>query len=217
MKLRLVLATASLLVISQPAQAQLFWQAPDFSGTPILPGEVGIGVPLPGATPDEERASLAWQLRAGLNVMALQCQFDRTLLTENAYNTILTNHKAELDATFAKLVSYFKRVNKTPKAAQDALDRYGTKTYLGFSTVRGQLGFCQTAAKIARSTAFAPRGSFTAIAIERLREVRSSLAPAGEQQFRFPIPQVSVSLPYFENRCWDGRGRYRDKCGMQPF
>jgi hypothetical protein len=213
MTLRLALTGLCLSLPAQPASAQIFWQSPDFRGPPVLAGEAGIGVPLPGATPDEERAGWAWQLRSGLNVMALQCQFDRTLLTENSYNTVLTNHKAELEATFSKLTAYFKRVNKTPKAAQNALDRYGTRTYLGFSTVQGQLGFCQTGSMIARKAIFAPRGSFTALAIERLREFRSSLRPAGEQYFRFPIPRVSVPLPSFEERCWDKKGRYKRECG----
>jgi hypothetical protein len=216
MTLRLGLSGLCLVLAAQPATAQIFWQAPDFRGTPILAGEPGIGVALPGATPDEERAGLAWQLRAGLNVMALQCQFDRTLLTENTYNAILTNHKAELEASFAKISAYFKRVNRTPKAGQDALDRYGTKTYLGMSTVRGQLGFCQTGAKIAKTAIFAPRGSFTTLAVERLRELRNSLAPAGEQQFRYPVPRVSVGIPFFEDRCWDKRGKYKRECGVQP-
>ena len=215
MTLRLALTGLCLSLAAQPAFAQIFWQAPDFRGMPIVPGEVGIGVPLPGATPDEARAGLAWQLRSGLNVMALQCQFDRTLLTENTYNATLTNHKAELEESFNKITAYFKRVNKAPKAAQSALDKYGTKTYLGFSTVRGQLGFCQTGSNIAKAAIFAPRGSFTILAIERLRELRSSLLPAGEQQFRFPIPRVNVGMPSFENRCWDKKGKYKRECGIQ--
>ena len=215
MTLRFALTGLCLTFCAQTASAQIFWQAPDFRGTPILPGEVGVGVTLPGATPEEERANLAWQLRAGLNVMALQCQFDRTLLTENTYNAVLTNHKAELEASFAKLGAYFARVNKTAKAGQNALDRYGTRTYLGMSTVRGQLGFCQTAANIAHAAIYVQRGSFTTLAIERLRELRNSLIPAGEQQFRFPVPRVSVGVPYFEDRCWDKRGKYKRECGVQ--
>lgn len=215
MTFRLILTGLCLSLATQSASAQIYWQAPDFRGLPIAPGEVGIGVPLPGATLDEERANIAWQLRAGLNVMALQCQFDRTLLTENTYNTILTNHKAELETSFAKITSYFKRMTKTTKMAQDGLDRFGTKTYLSMSTVRGQLGFCQAASNIARSTIFAPRGSFTDIAVERLRELRNSLILAGEQQFRFPTPRVNLPLPFFEDRCWTKRNVYKPKCGVQ--
>lgn len=215
MTIRLALTGLCLALVAQPAAAQIFWQAPDFRGTPVMPGEAALGVPLPGATPDETRASIAWQMRAGLNLMALQCQFDRTLLTENTYNATLTNHKVELEESFNKITAYFKRMNKAPKAAQSALDKYGTKTYLGFSTVRGQLGFCQTGSNIAKAAIFAPRGSFTILAIERLRELRSSLLPAGEQQFRFAIPRVNVPLPFFEDKCWDKRGRYSKKCGVQ--
>jgi hypothetical protein len=215
MTFRFALAGFCLSLAAQPASAQIFWQAPDFRGLPIMPGETGGGVPLPGATAEEQRANLAWQLRAGLNLMALQCQFDRTLLTENTYNATLTNHKAELEASFATVSAYFNRVNKTVKAGQSALDRYGTKTYLGFSTVRGQFGFCHTGAKIAHTAIFTPRGSFTALAIERLRELRNSLLAAGEQQFRFPIPRVSVGVPIFEDRCWDKKGKYKRTCGVQ--
>jgi hypothetical protein len=214
MKLGVGLGVFLMLAGAKPATAQIYWQSPDFTGAPVLPGETGIGVDMPGATPDEQRASLAWQLRSGLNVMALQCQFDRTLLTEVNYNTVLTNHKSELEAAYTKIAAYFKRVNKTPKAAQNALDRYGTKTYLSMSTVRGQLGFCQTAANIAQSVIFTPRGSFTQVAIERLREMRNSLILAGEQQFRFGVPRTTVGVPVFDSRCWK-RDNYRRECGAQ--
>lgn len=212
MRFRIALAGLGLACVGQPAAAQIFWQAPNFSGAPISPGEAGIGVAMPGATPDELRASLAWQLRSGLNVMALQCQFDKTLLTEVNYNTLLTNHKGELDAAYAKILAYFKRVNRSPALAQKALDSYGTKTYLGMSTVRGQLGFCQTAANIAQVAIYAPRGGFTQIAIDRLRELRNSLLLAGEQQFRFPIPRTG-GTPVMDSRCWK-RDTYNRACGL---
>lgn len=215
MRIRWITAVVLGMTIAQSASAQIYWKPPVFTGAPIMPGEVGIGLPLPGATPEEERANLAWQLRSGLNVMALQCQFDRTLLTENSYNTLLTNHKAELDAAYAKLAAYFKRTNKTAKIGQVALDRFGTRTYAGMSTVRGQLGFCQTASNIARTAIFAPRGSFTTIAIERLRELRSSLVLAGEQQFGAFQPRVTMGLPVFEKKCWDRRDNYKRACGLQ--
>ncbi|MFM9976874.1 MAG: hypothetical protein ACKVOP_02350 [Sphingomonadaceae bacterium] len=208
--IRFRLATVLLLAFSAvPAHAQFYWQSPDFRGAPITPGEVGIGVALPGATPDEQRAAIAWQLRAGLNIMALQCQFDRTLLSENHYNAAIYNHKAELETVYAKLTAYFKRTAKTPREAQRALDQYGTRTYAGMTTVRGQYGFCATASRIARAAIFLPRGSFTALAVERLRELRNSLALAGEQQFRFGTSQLSVATPPLEDRCWDRRGNFR--------
>ena len=210
-----LLLVAALATVATPATAQIFWQAPDFHGAPILPGETDGGVALPGATPEEQNASIAWQMRSGLNVMALQCQFDRTLLTENSYNTILTNHKAELETSYAKLAAYFRRMNKSPKAAQDALDRYGTRSYLAMSTVGGQYEFCQTASVIAKRAIYAPRGSFTALATERLRELRASLVRTGEQQFRFARPVGLVQYPVLDKKCWTGRGDYKSRCGLQ--
>src|SRR3546814_10219941 len=41
--------------------------------------EPNLGFALPGATQSEYRAALLWSMRAGLNVAALQCQFEPTL------------------------------------------------------------------------------------------------------------------------------------------
>jgi hypothetical protein len=208
MKVRSVLLTAVTIAVAQPASAQIFWQSPDFRGTPIVPGEVGMGIPLPGASPTEEAAAIAWQLRSGLNVMALQCQFDKTLLAQDSYNGILYNHRDELTKIYKTLNGYFIRTSKTAKIAQDNFDKYGTKNYTSFSTVRAQFGYCQAASNIARATLFAPRGSFQTIAFERLRELRSALVPQGEQLFRFGR-KMPINYPSFENKCWK-RDSYRN-------
>jgi hypothetical protein len=205
MKVRSVLLVGMSVAVAHPAAAQIFWQAPDFRGTPIITGEAGIGIPMPGATPAEESAAIAWQLRSGLNVMALQCQFDKTLLAQDSYNGILVNHREELAKVYTTLNGYFLKLGKTKKAAQDLLDRYGTKNYTSFSTVRAQYGFCQAASNIARATLFAPRGSFQTVAVERLRELRNSLIPQGEQLFRFGA-RIPVSYPDLSKKCWGGRG-----------
>lgn len=206
---------ALLLLAPLPAQAQIFWQAPDFTGAPITPGEVGIGVPLPGATDEENRANIAWQLRAGLNVAALQCQFDQTLMSGSVYNAVLTNHREELAKTYQTLANYFKRTSKTPREGQQALDRYGTKTYSSLSAVQGILPFCETASRIGQSAVLAPRGSFTAVAIERLRELRNSqVARVSDQLFRRPAPYVRTLLPVsYENKCWS-KTSYKARCGF---
>lgn len=205
---------ALLLLAPLPAHAQIFWQAPDFSGAPITPGEVGIGVPLPGATDEENRANIAWQLRAGLNVAALQCQFDQTLMSGSVYNSVLTNHRDELAKVYQTLSNYFKRTNKTPREGQQALDRYGTKTYSSLSAVQGILPFCETASRIGQSTVLAPRGSFTAVAMERLRELRNSqVARVSDQLFRRVSPAIRTLLPAsYENKCWS-KTSYKARCG----
>ncbi|AYJ87219.1 hypothetical protein D3Y57_16370 [Sphingomonas paeninsulae] len=205
MKFRSILLVSMSVAVAHPAAAQIFWQSPDFRGTPIIAGEAGIGIPMPGATPAEESAALAWQLRSGLNVMALQCQFDKTLLAQDSYNGILINHREELTKDYNMLNGYFMRLGKTKKAAQDLLDKYGTKNYTSFSTVRAQYGFCQAASNIARATLFAPRGSFQTVAVERLRELRNSLVPQGEQLFRFGS-KLPISYPDFSKKCWSSRG-----------
>lgn len=211
MKFRSVLLAAVTIAVAQPALAQTFWQNPDFRGTPIIPGEVGIGIPLPGANPAEQAASIAWQLRSGLNVMALQCQYDKTLLAQDSYNGILYNHRDELAKIYKTLNGYFIRNGKTAKAAQDTFDKYGTKNYASFSTVRAQMGYCQAASDIARATLFAPRGSFQTIAYERVRELRNALIPQGEQQFR-ANRRLVITYPSFEEKCWKG-DKYRN-CGL---
>lgn len=213
MRRSMTCAAAMLAATALPAQAQVFWQAPDFTGAPLVAGEANMGVPLVGGTEAEERAGWAWQMRAGLNVAALQCGFDKTLMSQDVYNGIVRNHSVELSAAYETLRAYFKRTTKTPKAAQQALDQYGTKIYSGMSTVAGQYGFCETSSRIGKAALSANRGSFTLFAIERLRELRNSLQPGGEQFFRFArVP--AAPLPSFDKKCWDRRDNYKVQCGF---
>ena len=205
-------AMALAIMAASPASAQIYWRAPDLSGLPLASYEPGMGVPLPGATPAEQRAAISWNVRSGLNLAALQCAFEPTLRTEANYNAIISDHSAELAAAFNTLTAYFKRTSKTPKAGQNALDSFGTRTYSGFSAVRAQLTFCNMAGKLGRNALFTPKGQFSVFAMEHLREFRNSLIPAGDQQFRFPRPWFRVPLPNFDERCWRGN-RYNRACG----
>ena len=215
MRVRLLAASLALVTGPVPATAQIFWQSPDYSGAPLVPGDPGVGIELPGATVAEERANWTWQMRAALNVAKLQCKFDTTLLAANSYDGVYINHAVELAGAYDTLRKYFARTTKTPRAAQDALDKYGTKTYSGFSTVRNQFGFCQTAARIGKKAQFAPRGGFTIFTVEYLRELRNSLGIGGEQYFRRPrLFAGDVAMPQFSERCWDRRGSYKQVCGF---
>jgi hypothetical protein len=197
-----ILATAlSALLIPSAASAAFFWKAPDLRGEPVTGAEPGVLTgTLPGATPAEYRAALLWNLRSGLNVAALQCQFAPTLLTRNQYNAMLDNHRDELGKAYQVLTNYFKRTDK--KNGQTKLDQYGTRTYSSFSTVLGQYTFCQTASSIGREAIFAPRGQLHRVAETRMRELRKSLALGGEQQFVFWIPPQQISLVPLDDRCW---------------
>ena len=199
------------LMFSAAAPAAFFWKAPDLRGEPVSGGEPGVLTnALPGATADELRSALVWNLRSGLNVAALQCQFEPTLLTRNQYNALLDNHREELAKAYQVLSNYFKRTGG--KAGQTQLDQYGTRTYSSFSTVLGQYTFCETASSIGRQAIVAPKGQLYKVAEMRMRELRKSLALAGEQQFRFWMPPYQPLLPSFDERCWK-KGELSASCG----
>ncbi|GAA4780296.1 hypothetical protein GCM10023219_30310 [Stakelama sediminis] len=203
-----------------PASAQFFVKPVDLNGPRVTGAEPGIlGQAFPGATQAELHAALVWNLRAALNVAALQCNFAPDLLVREQYNAILDTHATELKQAYDTLGHYFERTSKSKRAGQTALDQYGTRLYSGLSTVGGQLSFCETAAKVGSKALFAPPGGLTNIAEQYMYEIRRSLLNWGDQVFAnfyvyFPAPQ----LPDFTNdRCWD-QGEYQDrKCGPYPY
>lgn len=209
---RLLLAAAILTGLANPASAQFYWKPADLSGAPVEGNESDLAFTLPGATQAEYRAALLWNLRAALNVAALQCQFEPTLLTLSNYNALIAHHRVELDDTFKTLGSYFKRVEG--KKGQFALDQYGTRVYLGFSTVRAQLNFCQTAASIGRDAIFQPRGALYQVAQNRMRELRNSLVPHGDLAFGNPSYGFRANLPSLDDKCWK-KSKLRADCAAE--
>ena len=207
----ILLAAAALT--AQPAAAQLFITAPDFRGPPVNGSEPGIGLPIPGATPEEYSAHLLWNLRSGLNVAALQCQFAPTLRAVANYNDILAHHGDELGAAYTRLGNYFKRVHG-PREGQRLFDDYSTKTYNGFSTLYAQLGFCQTAASIARDALAAPKGGMLNVARLRMRELRNSLVPVGERLYAPRVASLRTdAFTQLNPACYDKKDRLRRTCG----
>lgn len=209
-----IFVTATIaFMLPATASAAIFWKAPDLRSEPVTGVEPGVlASAFPGATPAELRAALVWNLRSGLNVAALQCQFEPTLLTRNQYNAMLDNHRAELADAYQVLSGYFTRTDK--KGWRTKLDQYGTRTYSSFSTVHGQYTFCETSSSIGAEAIFAPKGQLHAVATQRMRELRKSLALGGEQQFLFWIPPYTPALPPLDDRCWkDGEIRNREGCG----
>jgi hypothetical protein len=206
---------ASILAGAAPATAQFYLNPPKFPSGPVTGIEPGIMLPLPDATPEEQRAALLWNLRSGLNVAALNCQFEPTLLTLPNYNAILGNHRMELAASFETLNKYFKRTNKTVKQGQTALDQYGTRTYQSFTPVGAQRSFCQIAGDISEDAIWAPRGALTNVAINRIRELRSSLVYTREPLVYNPwlAPgRTAIPMPDLSDRCWDKKGAWRKRC-----
>jgi hypothetical protein len=201
-----------------PAQAQIFWHAPDLSAPVLVAPEPGFGVAMPGATPTEQKAALVWNLRSGLNVAALQCGFDQFLKLDDQYNIMLVNHREELAAAFSSLTGYFNRTAKSARGGQSAIDTYGTRTYSQFSSVSGQLTFCSVAGQVARAAIFAPRGKLNVVAQERLRELYSGVkGRLGEQQFRPTWTQLrSPPMPDARETCWKSN-KYTGSCGWTYF
>ncbi len=212
--LRLItVAGLACATLAAPAEAQIFWQAPDMTGAPLLSPEVGFGVPLPGANATEQKAALTWSLRSGLNVAALQCGFDPYLKIDDQYNVMLINHRDELAAAFTTLTTYFTRTAKSPKGGQKAIDTYGTRSYSQFSAVSGQLTFCTVAGQVARAAIFAPKTKLYTIAQDRLRELYTGVkGKLGEQQFRPTWTQLRrPPLPDTNDSCWK-KNKYTGAC-----
>ncbi len=207
-------AAIAALALAAPsaAPAQLFFTDPDFKAAPIEGSDPLVGLPIPGATPAEYRAHLLWNLRSGLNVAALQCQFAPWLRTVPNYNGILAHHSGELAQAYTALNGYFARVHGAARG-QKAFDDYSTITYNNFAALQAQLGFCQTASNISKAALQAPKGGLYPLAQRRMRELRNSLVVAGEPGFGFNPWSIRVpSLPPVPADCWDKKGELKKKC-----
>lgn len=197
---------------SAPVSAALFWVPPDFSGERVKGDEPGLGTPLPGATAKELQAHLIWNMRAGLNVAALQCQFAPALMTVRNYNDLLLQHAAELNGAYTTLNAYFKRTGG--KAWQNLFDQYTTRTYNGFSTLHAQLGFCETAASIGREAIERRKGALYITAETRMREFRNSLVPQGDRLFGRVSYLNARQLPSLDQQCWTKNDLLLKRCAL---
>jgi hypothetical protein len=201
------------LAAPQAAAAQLFLVDPAFAKGPIDGSDPLVGLPIPGATPAEERAHLIWNLRAGLNVAALQCQFSPYLRTVSNYNGLIAHHSGELATAYTVLNGYFKRIHGA-KAGQKQFDDYSTITYNNFSTMQAQYGFCQTAGSIGKEALLRPKGELHMLAASRMRELRSSLVPAYDRVGTHNPGVVGISpLPPLEESCYNKRNQLVKRCG----
>ena len=200
------------LVTPQMGSAQLFLVDPDFKAGPIEGSDPLVGLPIPGATAAEYRAHMIWNLRAGLNVAALQCQFSPYLRAVDNYNGVLAHHSKELADAYSTITGYFKRVQGA-RPGQKAFDDYTTMTYNNFSTLQAQYGFCQTAADVTREALARPKGELHILAAKRMRELRNSLVPAYDRIGVYnPYSIRAAVLPSLDPKCWDKKNRLTKKC-----
>jgi hypothetical protein len=209
---RLAAAIAAGVATPQAAQAQLYVAQPDFRPGPIEGSDPLVGIPIPGATPAEYRATLLWNLRAGLNVAALQCQFSNYLRAVPNYNSLLAHHSVELAAAYTTLGNYFKRVHGA--RGQKLFDDFSTATYNNFSTLQAQYGFCQTASSIAKSALATPKGELHQLAQRRVRELRNSLIPVTDRaELNYnPFSIRLAPLPPYRADCWNKKNQLVAKC-----
>ena len=193
------------------APAQLLLYPTTYPTGPVEPADPLVGVPLPGATQAEARAGLIWNLRSGLNVAALQCQFSPYLRTVDNYNALLAHHSRELATAYTALEGYFRRVHG-PRNGPRRFDDYSTQTYNNFSTLHAQMGFCQTASRIGKDLLGRPQGQLFTGAQARMREFRGSLVAVPEDYYfnRMPVPLAPLALGPAD--CSALRGRERRDC-----
>jgi hypothetical protein len=204
---------ATLMGATSAAHGFIFFKPADYSGPPLLTLDPEFDGAMPGATPTEVNAILLWNFRSALNLAALQCNFEPLLDTTDNYNAMLGNHREELMKAYASLEGYFKRTKKPLSAAQKALDQFGTRIISKYSTVRGQLGFCETAGRIGHETKFVARSMLTSFAQTALPELRNAQKPYGEQQFRkVTINKILVKLPSFAPECYNKKKVYDLAC-----
>ncbi|MET0370747.1 MAG: hypothetical protein ABW039_05140 [Sphingobium sp.] len=187
---------------AQPAAAQFFWTPPDFSAPAYSDAAASAALGLPGATATEIKAGMVWNLRAAINVAALQCQFEPMLLSISTYNAMIAHHDAELDSAQKILLGYFERTAGKGKPGQAASDQYGTRIYSGYSTVQAQRGFCQVAAEVGREAIFAQRGALNEVARAGLPSIRRSLTYTGDQVYGEPGKGFALALPSLDKKCW---------------
>lgn len=205
-------AAAAAVFAAAPASAQLYISKPDLRASAIEPSDPLVGLPLPGATAAEYRANLLWNLRAGLNVAALQCQFSDYLRAVPNYNGLLAHHNVELAAAYTALNNYFKRVQGAK--GQKAFDDYSTITYNNWSAAQAQQIFCQTATNITKTALAAPKGQLYPVAQARMREMRNALVPVYD-----PRPAYRPYLIRFRDarvlgpECYSKKGVLRRACG----
>lgn len=205
-------AAIGLAAAVSPASAQLYFTEQNFKPGPIEGSDPLVGLPIPGATAAEYRSHLLWNLRSGLNVAALQCQFSPVLRAVPNYNAFLAHHSAELANAYSTLSGYFKRVHGAKGMKQ--LDDYSTRTYNNFASLQAQLGFCQVAADILKSSLATPKGGLYAFAQANLRTLRNSLIPAHDPSLivNRQAP-VTVTLPPLTDECWTKKNELRKRCG----
>ena len=126
-------------------------------------------------TPPEAQANALWNLRAALNVAALQCQFSPFLATVRNYNDVLKAHGEEFSRAQTVMTGHFKRYDGAK--GLNGFDQYTTRTYNSYSTLDAQYSFCEQAALIGREVLTIPKAKLGPLALRSYAEIRAALIP----------------------------------------
>ncbi len=153
-------------------------------------------VVLRNLTPAEAEANAIWNVRAALNVAALQCQFSRFLRTVNNYNDMLKHHGDELMAAQTTMLGHFRKQAKTRGAS--SFDQYTTRTYNSYSTLDAQYRFCDVAGWVGRRVLALPKGQLRRTAMAEAGEVRAALAYQALSPGLAVVAMQPLQLPPFE-------------------
>lgn len=212
MKSRFLLLGLAVAASPIVATAQVYIEPPSFTGEPVTGSEPGLGLPLPGATPEEYSAALVWNLRSGLNVAALQCSHSAFYETTDNYNALLSDQREDLAAAYKVLTGYFIRT-AGKVAGVKAFDDYNTKSYNGWSTLYAQRGFCNVASSLGKQLRFVPKKAMLPFAQAHMREFRNSLVASGDPLWATrAIYIVPPAIPAFPANCYDKKGEVKPKC-----
>lgn len=185
--------TKPIAVASEPAAALVTLVAP-------LPG--GFMVPrvvaLRATTAAEAEANAVWNIRAALNVAALQCQFSQFLATVRNYNDFLKHHSDELVRAQKTLIAHFRRYDGA--RATNSFDQYTTRTYNSYSTLDAQYKFCEAGGMVGREVLAVGKGRLGDEALRRNPEIRAALSqqplsPALAVTYLNPIELIPISAP----------------------
>lgn len=176
------LAAASALSIPVPAPP-VSLPSPTLGGAPPTADTVRVAgsalvpqaVKLRSTTTAETEANAVWNLRAALNIAALQCQFSPFLATVRTYNAVLKHHADEFVRAQTVMTGHFKRLDG--KAGLNNFDMYTTRTYNSYSTLDAQYSFCEAAFVVGRETLMLPKKALGAFALKHNADIRAALAP----------------------------------------
>lgn len=159
-----------------------------------------------GLNATEQEAVQTWNLRAALNVAALQCQYSPYLRTVERYNAMLKQHGKELNQVRIALDKGFARAAGA-KLGPRELDRFNTRLYQAYASTDAIVGFCEAASSAGREALLAPLGKLRQTALIQTPIIRAGMSPRPDV---FNIKLEYASFEPLTGVCADRRGRQRN-------